>query len=270
MAGREIALRKKETKLDQWLRLIEISFPERFPHPDKQPWGISSHMNTYQSGRNRPRKKPLDYVCVILSSYILKFYLSQTREKVSIPEAATRRVLQKKLFLKISQHLQENTSLESPFNRLAGFKTWNISEKRLQHICFPVNVIKFLRTLILKKICEQLLLPFLHLTVNISSQGLVCALNSIVALQGSSSRFKEISLGCLAVGSSFLWKKGNLAKMVTCCHSLSFVDTRYHSLYHSLSLVVPLVDFQCHLLYHSLSLDVPLICLFINDHGIIE
>ena len=87
--------------------------------------------------------------------------------------------------------------LESPFNRLAGFKTCNFLKKRLRHRCFPVNIAKFLRTLILMKICEQLLLPFLLLTVNISPQGLVSALNSIGLHQRSSSMFKEFSLGCL-------------------------------------------------------------------------
>ena len=34
-------------------------------------------------------------------------------------------------------------------------------KKRLQHRCFPVNIAKFLRALVLKNICEQLLLtPF--------------------------------------------------------------------------------------------------------------
>ena len=92
---------------------------------------------------------------------------------------------------------KKTPALESPFNRLAGFKTCNFFKKRNQRRGFPVNVIKFLRTLILKKISKQLLLPFLLLTVNISSYGLVSALNSIVALQRSSSRFKEFSLGCL-------------------------------------------------------------------------
>ena len=59
--------------------------------------------------------------------------------------------------------------LESLFNRFAGFNTFNFLKKRLRHRCFPVNIAKFLRTLILMKICEQLLLPFLLLTVNISS-----------------------------------------------------------------------------------------------------
>ena len=39
-----------------------------------------THMNTYQGGRNRPRKESLDYVCVILSSKILKLYVSQTKK----------------------------------------------------------------------------------------------------------------------------------------------------------------------------------------------
>ena len=59
--------------------------------------------------------------------------------------------------------------LEPPFNRLVGFNTCNFLKKRLRHRCFPVNIAKFLRALILMKICEQLLLPFLLRTVNISS-----------------------------------------------------------------------------------------------------
>ena len=53
-----------------------------------------------------------------------------------------------------------------------------------QHNCFPVNIAKFSRTSFLKKIFEQLPLEFLRLTVNISSNGHVSALNSIVPLQG--------------------------------------------------------------------------------------
>ena len=139
--------------------------------------------------------------------------------------------------------------LESPFNRLAGFKTCNFFNKRLQQRCFPVNIIKFLRTLISKKFCKQLLLPFLLLTVNISSQELVSALNSIVALQRSSSRFKEFSLGYLVVGSSLIRKMKNQPKWSlvairctircpTCCHSLLLVVTRCTTCCHSSSLVV--------------------------------
>ena len=45
------------------------------------------------------------------------------------------------------------------------------------------------------------------LTVTISSKGLVSALHLIGPLQRSSSRFKELSLGCLMVGSCLIWKK---------------------------------------------------------------
>ena len=159
--------------------------------------------------------------------------------------------------------------MESPFNRLAGFKTCNFLKKGLQHRCFPVNIAKLLSTIILMIICEQLLLQFLILTVNISSWVLVSALNSIGLLQRSSSRFKEFSLRCLVAGS--------LAEMVTLCyslslvvplvvipclslsffvircHSLSFVVTRCTKIvYHSLSFVVV----GCLSLYHSLSLVV--------------
>ena len=151
--------------------------------------------------------------------------------------------------------------LESPFNRIAGFKTCNFVKKRLQHKCFTVNIAKFLRTLILMKIYEQLLVQFPLLTVNISSWVLVSALNSIGLLQRSCSRFTKFCLRCLVVGCSLIWKKRKTSRNG---HSLSLVLTfaviPYHSLSlfvilcHSLSLVVPLVLIRCHSLYHSLSL----------------
>ena len=42
-----------------------------------------------------------------------------------------------------------------------------------------------------------------------------------------------------------------LSLVVIRCHSLSFVITGCLSLYHSLSIVVPLVVIRCHLKYHS-------------------
>ena len=145
--------------------------------------------------------------------------------------------------------------LESPFDRLAGFKNRDFLKKRPQHRCFLVNIAKF----IFMKIYEQLLLPFLLLTVNIPFYGLVSALNSIGLLQRSSLRFKEFSLGCLVVSSPLIWKKRKISRNG---HSLKFVvtrcTTRCHSLSldvahcHSLSLVVPPVVTS----YHSLSLVV--------------
>ena len=49
--------------------------------------------------------------------------------------------------------------LESLFNKVEG-QACNFIEKRLQHRCFPVNIAKFLKTPILKNICERLLLIF--------------------------------------------------------------------------------------------------------------
>ena len=69
------------------------------------------------------------------------------------------------------------TLLESPFNKVAGsippkiiskpmfpddsggIKICNFIKRRLQHRFFPVIIAKFLRALILKNICERLLLP---------------------------------------------------------------------------------------------------------------
>ena len=48
--------------------------------------------------------------------------------------------------------------LESLSNKDAGLQACNFIKKRLQQRCFPVNIAKFLRTPILKNICERLLL----------------------------------------------------------------------------------------------------------------
>ena len=70
-----------------------------------------SHMNTYQVGRNRPRKKSLGYVCVIVSIINFQSCVYRKQKNVSILEAATRGILKKKLFLKISQYSQENACI---------------------------------------------------------------------------------------------------------------------------------------------------------------
>ena len=60
----------------------------------------------------------------------------------------------KKLFLKNSQVSQEKLVLESVFGVL---QACNIIKKRPQHSCFLAKFPKFLRTPILKNICERLL-----------------------------------------------------------------------------------------------------------------
>ena len=62
-------------------------------------------------------------------------------------KVATGGILSRKLLLKILLYSQENTCV-----KIALFK------KRLPRRCFPVNIPKFLRTPILKNICDWLLL----------------------------------------------------------------------------------------------------------------
>ena len=40
------------------------------------------------------------------------------------------------------------------FNKVEGLQVCNCIKKRLQHRCFPLNIAEFLKTLILKNICE--------------------------------------------------------------------------------------------------------------------
>ena len=47
---------------------------------------------------------------------------------------------------------------ESLFNKSASLQVCNFVKKRLRHKCFHLKFVKFLRTPILKNICERLLL----------------------------------------------------------------------------------------------------------------
>ena len=120
----------------------------------------------------------------------------------------------------------------------------------------------------------------LLLTVNVSSQGLVSILTSIVFLQDLLQCLKSLFRVHSGRFLSYLKKRKisqnnhSLSLVVIRCHSLSFVVTRCHPLSlvviccHSLSLVVicchslSFVVTRCTIRCHQLSL----ICLFINDH----
>ena len=47
---------------------------------------------------------------------------------------------------------------QSLFDKVVGLQICNFIKKRLQHKCFSVNIVKFLRTFILKNTYEQPLL----------------------------------------------------------------------------------------------------------------
>ena len=56
---------------------------------------------------------------------------------------------------------------ESLFNEVAGLRIYSFIKKRLQHRCFPVKLKKFLRTSILKNICDRMLLKISTLQKNL-------------------------------------------------------------------------------------------------------
>ena len=74
------------------------------------------------------------------------------RDLLGLFRSSHRKCSVKNYILKISQISQQNIVLESLFNNVAGF------QEILQHGCFPMKFAKFLRTPILKNICERLLL----------------------------------------------------------------------------------------------------------------
>ena len=54
------------------------------------------------------------------------------------------------MFLNISQYSQENAWVWVFFNKVLGLQACNLIKKRLQHICFPVNITKVLETVFLE------------------------------------------------------------------------------------------------------------------------
>ena len=61
--------------------------------------------------------------------------------------------------------LTQNTLRRLSYCFVGLEKACNFIQKRIQHSCFPVKIVKFLRTSSLKNMCEQLFLP---MSVNMS------------------------------------------------------------------------------------------------------
>ena len=55
-------------------------------------------------------------------------------------------IFKEKVFLKIRNIHSKTHVLESLFNNIPALKVSNFITKRLQHGCFPVNIVKFLGT----------------------------------------------------------------------------------------------------------------------------
>ena len=74
------------------------------------------------------------------------YYSSMVAQSFAfILETAFRRCSTKQ-FLKIPQYSQENTVLESLFNKIVGLRDCNFIKKRSQHSYFPVNTGEYLGT----------------------------------------------------------------------------------------------------------------------------
>ena len=101
--------------------------------------------------RNLSSHSCLEYVTFLL---LLELQECWKNGNVRISEAATGNVLGKRCSKKFRKFYRKTPALESLFNKVAGLQTCNIIKKKLQHRCFPVEFVKFLRTHILKNICE--------------------------------------------------------------------------------------------------------------------
>ena len=86
-------------------------------------------------------------ICIFCNLLVRQLYCNQ------------RECFNKNLFLKISQYSPENTCVVSLF----FYKVISLQPSGLQHRCFLVNNTKFLRTPILKNICEPLTFAFFKL-----------------------------------------------------------------------------------------------------------
>ena len=89
-----------------------------------------------------------------------------------ISERYNEQVFYKNAVLKIfAKYTKKRLCWTLFLNKNAGLQYWNFIKKRLQHRCFPVNIAKFLRTSILRNICERLFERFATWANNIQATG---------------------------------------------------------------------------------------------------
>ena len=83
--------------------------------------------------------------------------------------------------------MAENIALESPFNNVVGF------QEILKYWCFPMKFAKFLRTPILRNICERLLL-FVSPQNTITNSGNEFGLDEILTEFDNVSIFLNVTI----------------------------------------------------------------------------
>ena len=84
--------------------------------------------------------------------------LNEPQISTGLVKKQPREMFCKKGVLKFRKFYRKTPVLESIFNNISGLQSCNFIKKRLQHRCFPIKFAKFLRTPILKNICERLFL----------------------------------------------------------------------------------------------------------------
>ena len=123
--------------------------------------------NTLQiSIKTKKASPPKDFFSIYLEVFfgtwpnftIVKYNLkiSNIYHHIKFRRSIMNRCSIKKLFLKILQYSKSCKILQIFFNENVGLQSCNFFKKRLQHRCFPVNIAKFLRTPVLKNICQRL------------------------------------------------------------------------------------------------------------------
>ena len=88
----------------------------------------------------------IDYFEIIGHNY------NKINTLISNAEAVAQRCSVKKVFLEILQNSRENTCAR--VTSVIKLQACNFIKKRLRHRCFPMNIAKFLRTLILQNISD--------------------------------------------------------------------------------------------------------------------
>ena len=155
---------------------------------------------------------------------ILKLHILQTKKmsqfQKQLPEVFYKKALLKNFVIFTGKHLY-----------------WGLFSILLKETLTQVALSCEYCEIFTQKICEQLLLHFLLLTVNISSQGLISSLNSIYPFQVSLQGLKSSLQGAQWQVSFLFEKQKNQPKLllvVTRFHSLSLVVTRYTTRCYSL------------------------------------
>ena len=92
------------------------------------------------------------HVGVWLLSNCKGFFANKSR---TLLRSSLRRSSVKKV---VRKNVTNFFSIKPLFNKIAGLQDFNFTKIRLQHKCFPVKFATYLRTPILKNICQRLLL----------------------------------------------------------------------------------------------------------------